>query len=231
MNNGLMNSFQDKWYQENYSKVNASAAPGGIFFKVLHTSLELGRKTNYGLKIFEVGGHTGEHVPFVKDDWRGTGSYTSIDIRMIDEKEVDSVATTGVDFQQQDVSKMIFPNEYFDRVISTCLLHHVDNPLKTFEEIRRVTKVGGVVDIFLPNDPGATYRALRAITTLRVARRLDILEEAQLMHALEHRNHFLGIKQIAKKVFENDTLKVVGFPFVLDFYNLNAFSVFRICRK
>ena len=37
-------------------------------------------------------------------------------------------------------------------------------------------------------------------------------------------------EQLAKKVFENDDIKVKCFPFYFQFYNLNVFTILRIIK-
>ena len=226
-----MEEFQNNWYADFYNKVNVTATETSIFSKFLHWALERGHKSNYGLDILEVGSNRGEHVKYVKDDWKFLGSYLATDIRSLGSKELNKLTALGVSYQEQNVEKLTFPDNHFDRVISTCLFHHIANPIKGFQEVRRVTKIGGNIDILLPNDPGLMYRSLRRLTTIRKASELNLKNVAELVHALEHRNHYLALSVIAAKVFEGDLIKTFGFPFYFDIYNLNAFTVLRITKQ
>jgi SAM-dependent methyltransferase len=134
----------------------------------------------------------------------------------------------GAESQVANVENLPFANKSFDRVISTCLFHHLENPIKGFEQIRRVTKVGGKISILIPNDPGIVYRALRRITTLRNAKKLNLFTEAQIIHAIEHRNHYLGLESLLEYDFKNDELVTRSFPFYWRSYNMNAVTVFEI---
>lgn len=222
----------EDWYLEKYNKVNVSAIEGSIFARVLLRSLERQYKSNFGLEILEVGCNRGEHVKFVKNDWRlGSGSYLATDIRSLDRKLLNHFSNLGVTYEIQDVECLNLDENKFDRVVSTCLFHHLKDPYVAFKEVRRVTKIGGKIDILLPNDPGMVYLFLRRITTVRNARKLNLGAEEEFVHAIEHRNDFLSLLVLARRVFKNDQLKENGFPFYWNVYNLNAFTILSIVKK
>jgi SAM-dependent methyltransferase len=133
-----------------------------------------------------------------------------------------------VENQIADVESLPFADKSFDRVISTCLFHHLDNPIKGFEQLRRVTKDGGKVSILIPNDPGIVYRSLRRATTLQNAKKLGLYTEAEFIHAIEHRNHYLQLKTLLESQFKKDKIFSSSFPFKFSSYNLNALTVFHI---
>jgi len=138
--------------------------------------------------------------------------------------------SSGIDFQIQDAQALSFPENKFDRVISTCVLHHLIYPELALLEMRRVAKPGGRISIALPTDPGITYRFLRLITTVRNARRFELNSELEIVHAFEHRNHYLGIIPLICEVFKNDLIRKSNRPFGLFGYHLNAFTVFQITK-
>jgi hypothetical protein len=96
------------------------------------------------------------------------------------------------------------------------------------QSARRVIKPNGVISIALPNDPGIVYRLLRAMTTLRYARKVNKKTEIQLIHAKEHRNHFLSLEWLIREIFAKDEIKKASFPFVINSYNLNAMTIYQI---
>jgi SAM-dependent methyltransferase len=104
----------------------------------------------------------------------------------------------------------------------------LDYPIKGFEELRRVTKEGGKISILIPNDPGIVYRLLRRLTTLRHAKKINLFAEAEIIHAIEHRNHYLQLETLLRYVFKNDELITRSFPFKWRCYNLNAITVFEV---
>jgi ubiquinone/menaquinone biosynthesis C-methylase UbiE len=222
-----MEDFLKDFYTKYYNTINVTAINESFFSKVMHKTIEIEYKINLGLTILEVGGHSGEHVPYVKN-YRSAASYLIVDILDLNKQQKNHFRNLGVKYEKQNVENLKFSDNSFDRVISTCLFHHLSDPLKGFQEIRRVTKVGGHIDILFANDPGLMYRFLRNITSVRRAAKLNLKKELEYVHAIEHRNHFLGLKSLAKKVFDSDTIKFVGFPFHVDIFNLNAFTILRI---
>jgi len=213
----------EEWYKVNYSRVNATAVSNSLANKVLHKLIEKPFKSNLGLEILEVGANRGEHLKFVHPDFL---RYVMTDLRPIVNLIQGGIAR--VENQIADVESLPFADKSFDRVISTCLFHHLENPIKGFEQLRRVTKDGGKVSILIPNDPGIVYRFLRRVTTLRNAKKLSLYTEAELIHAIEHRNHYLQLKTLLESQFKNDKILVSSFPFKFSSYNLNALTVFHI---
>ncbi len=215
---------QASWYEHNYSKICASAIPDSLVFKYAHKSLEKGFKTNAGLNILEIGANKGEHVSFVSNDFK---KYTLLDIR---HPKFLNFENPKIKFQLGDVEKLPFKDRTYDRIISTCVFHHLNDPIQGLQEIRRVVRIGGHISILLPCDPGIMYRALRRLTTLRTARRYNLLDEVQLVHALEHQNHFLSLRILINWVFKSDVIKNTFLPFYIPSYNLNAITVIKIRR-
>jgi len=212
----------DKWYESDYSKINASANPSSFAYNYMHKSMEKDFRSNSGLEILEIGANIGEHLPFVSQDFN---SYTMTDIR---ETKILNLGNPKVKFKLADVEALPFQDGSFDRIISTCVFHHLKDPVKGLEELKRVVRVGGSITILLPNDPGVLYRALRGITTLRASKKKGLYKEVQLVHALEHRNHYLSLITLIKWVFENDKIKLRFQPFRVPSYNLNALTVVNI---
>jgi phosphatidylethanolamine/phosphatidyl-N-methylethanolamine N-methyltransferase len=223
----------DIWYRDNYNRINSTAVPNSLSNRILHKIIEKPFNSNLDLRILEVGANAGEHLPYVAADFL---SYTMTDIRplesnaILDELRSKHKFAGAINFQIADVQALPFENENFDRVISTCLFHHLEDPMEAFEEVRRVTKIGGTISILVPNDPGILYRILRGVTTLRTAKKFGLLEEVQLVHALEHNNHFLQLRTLLKYVFRKDRIILSSFPFKLNCYNINALTVFHVIK-
>lgn len=220
-----------QWYEDNYNRINITAVQNSFSNRILHKLIERPFKSNAKFSILEVGANTGEHLPFVADNFT---SYLMTDIRPLNQSfTVEGLATelsenARIEFQIADVQSLEFEDNTFDRTISTCLFHHLDKPMEAFREVRRVTKIGGMISILIPNDPGILYRILRRITTLRLAKKYNCYDQAQLVHTIEHRNHYLQLESLLHEVFRNDDIKTSSFPFVFRNYNLNAITVFHI---
>ncbi len=222
------NHENEDWYQSKYSEVNATAIKDSAANKILHRLIEKPFKSNANLTLLEVGSNAGEHLEFVFPDF---ASYLMTDIRPMQMDTYLDGHNNRIKFEIADVQALQYPDETFDRVISTCLFHHLTDPLAGFSEIRRVTKIGGVVSILIPNDPGILYRILRHATTNRNARKRGIEAKAKLNHALEHRNHYLQLVELLQEVFKSDRIVQNNFPFHIKGYDLNALTTFHIQRK
>jgi SAM-dependent methyltransferase len=221
----------EDWYAENYNNINASGIEGGIYSKFLHKFLELPFKLSnrgvVGISILEVGANIGEHIPYVSHNWK---SYVATDIRSPSKNNLELIKNLGASFKIADVENLPFADGEFDRVISTCLLHHLKNPDKGLREMRRVLKNQGSLSILLPNDPGVLYRKLWNLTTLRKAKEKSLGSATVINHERQHRNHYLDLKILIEENFKNDKIRIIGFPFVFQNYSLNVLSVVYIVK-
>ncbi|MGY1708169.1 class I SAM-dependent methyltransferase [Geodermatophilus sp. SYSU D00758] len=212
----------DDWYRDHYSHV-AATADGSFFERFMHRAME--RRFNGADRfpeVLEVGGNRGEHVPYVRHSY---DRYLLTDLRrpvVLEALESDA----RIEPQACDVTRMSFESGRFDRVISTCLLHHVGSPLDALSEMRRVARpAGGVVTILVPTDPGLAYRAGRALTSVRAARKRGIATMQELVHAIDHRNHFRSVYTQVRHVFRGDDVTVDWYPWRAPSVELNAFVV------
>jgi ubiquinone/menaquinone biosynthesis C-methylase UbiE len=237
---------ESEWYEQNYNRISVTAKQNSFANKIMHKLIELPFKTNSNIDILEVGANRGEHIIYVKSDFL---SYTMTDIReeSINPHDLNEIKKKlwerrgghlmneplggGVTFLAADVQELPFKSESFDRVISTCLFHHLGDPLKGFQELRRVTRKDQTISILIPNDPGMMYRFLRRVTLLRNARKLGLLDEARYVHALAHPNNFPHLSVILHNVFSEDTIIQKNYPFFFSSYDLNIFTVFHITKK
>jgi ubiquinone/menaquinone biosynthesis C-methylase UbiE len=174
-------------------------------------------------KVLEVGSGEGEHLDFVE---HGFNEYVMLDLR---KTELDSKWNLDerIKTLEGNAESLPFETGEFDRVISTCLLHHVERPELVLSEIERVLSPNGTATIFLSCDPGLMVRILRRVTTARSAKSKGF-RGYNLMIAREHRNHFGSILEIAQFVFRDRALTVKYYPFVLGSWNLNGYAILTI---
>ena len=121
-----------------------------IFFKYQRPRLaKYLKSTNFDNgKVLDVGCGYGQYSPMLG------GDYTGIDL----EKEAIEVCRKNYPnktFLEMDATKLDFPDNSFDLVISTLMFHHLteDQFVRATEEIKRVLKPGGhfwLVDIVMP---------------------------------------------------------------------------------
>ena len=195
----------------------------GWYVRQAHLALEQTKKTiTGGGAIIEVGGNIGEHIPFVEKsfykytltDYRDTGFVTE---------------NPKIIFQIVDVHKTPYSDNSFDRVIATCLLHHLDHPIIALQEIRRIVKAGGLVSISLPCDPGFAYRMAKKWGVSKRWKKSGI-NNPEYFHYSQHKNHYPAIDSYIKEIFREDKIDRKFWPFQLNSWNLNLFATYQITK-
>ena len=133
--------FMSSWYSQMYES-HTYGGLAGIAQDWMHRSLERGYSHSTAFsRLLEVGGNVGEHVPFVKhafDEYLLTDLHDSLS-----EEQRAKLAASSISFSTADVQALPWDPGTFDRVVNTCLLHHVPDPELALMEIRRVLKDGG----------------------------------------------------------------------------------------
>lgn len=223
--NDEIDEFVKSWYSIHYSKVNSSANPKSAAFRIMHSMIESPYDTNSELAILEIGCNNGEHIDFVAKGWK---EYIACDIRIPAKNVISAMNKKNVKFIQADIMNLPFENNHFDRVIITCLLHHLSNPIESLLNVRKVLKLNGNLDLLLPNDPGILYRLIKYLTSGRRAKKYNVYDDLKKIDAIEHRNHYLSLMQMIKIVFQDDVIKITSFPFLFNNFNLNAITIIKV---
>lgn len=214
---------QEVFYRDYYKSIIFGNGFGPRAIRKTHDSMEKPFKKQSFDTVLEIGGGTGEHLSFIKHEYL---KYFLTDIK----KPIlnsDFVGNEKIICQQANAEDLPFPDYTFDRVIATCLLHHVEKPELVLSEILRVMKPEGVATIFLTCDPGILVRMLRSISTARTAKKAGF-KGYKLMVARDHRNHVASLLQMTQYVFRNRRQKISYFPFRLRSWNLNGYVVIQI---
>jgi phosphatidylethanolamine/phosphatidyl-N-methylethanolamine N-methyltransferase len=228
-----MSEFQSDYYSKHYWNIHYKGLLGA-FTKGYHKKIERGRNSNdFYENVLEIGGGTGEHIEFVRHSF---SIYTLLDIS----ESPDGLRRIASDprslqfqFVLADASSVPFEDSTFDRVVSTCVLHHVSNLERTLTEVRRVAKNGAVIDLYVPCDPGMMYRWIRHWTShLKQKSSMDLSwTQVKYLWALEHQNHYLGIMALIKGVFAIDNIRIARYPSPWLSWNFNLFSVVTVKLK
>jgi ubiquinone/menaquinone biosynthesis C-methylase UbiE len=214
----------DEDFYSKYYAVTTNQGATGILHKIAHRQLESNLHEKSFSKILEIGANDGEHFKFVKIDF---DEYVMTDISYKQEKEKFVFKNRKVAKQYADVQKLPFKANSFQRVITSCVLHHVANPFQALEEIRRVCQPGGTVSIHLSADPSILYRALWRVGSERKLKKLNPGLDYRFMHAREHVGNCFSIEKILKSVFSEDRILRRRFPFPWS-WNLNLHSTYQI---
>lgn len=212
-----MEIIQKKFYENNYNDI-VSKSIFSLGHKYMHTKMEIKEKPEEYERVLEIGVGFGEHKKYIN---YGKFVY-GIDLKIHQSKIKESYL-----FSQGDAQSLPYKSKIFDRVIVTCLLHHLSNPIKALQEIKRVVnpKFDNQITILVPCDPGIGYRLSRI--GIRFKLKKSNFDHA-LIHYLEHQNSYPAIDTAIKYVFGDEKVKVTYYPFRLKSWDLNIFSVYNI---
>jgi phosphatidylethanolamine/phosphatidyl-N-methylethanolamine N-methyltransferase len=217
------NLFDCYYHSGKYDEDLRSGASGHLMrrFETLMES-PFGRQDRFPLTV-EVGSGAGGHLDFVRHSY---DRYVETDIR---DYRSDTACDPRRPFLFANAEALPFAEDSVDRIISTCLLHHVTNPLAALSQWRSAVRPGGVITIFLPCDPGLLWRLGRRVGPRRKAVKHGI--DYDFLMALSHRNHVGSLVAVIDRVFANDTVRRSGFPIpFLDSWNLNLAFVYQITK-
>jgi phosphatidylethanolamine/phosphatidyl-N-methylethanolamine N-methyltransferase len=222
----------EDYYKKDYTNIHYQGLLGG-FTGLYHRLIELTSDNRLGGEILEIGAGEGEHLKYVNPNF---SKYILSDISVRKNLDLDrkiaSYAALGIEVLQieADAANLPFGDATFDRIISTCVLLHMNDPQAALREMRRVAKPGGLVSIYLPCDPGAVYRWVRHFGShLKQARKSkSTLSTVKYLWALEHRNHFLSISLMIKECFGRDNVKTFRYPIQWLSWNFNFFVILQI---
>jgi phosphatidylethanolamine/phosphatidyl-N-methylethanolamine N-methyltransferase len=219
----------DKWYQEQYRK-STYGGLAGLGQKFAHASLERNYNSSHLFEtVLEVGGNVGEHLPFVRHSFK---KYILSDLNMpVIDPAFERHSSGLVSCIQADVEALPLADLSVDRVLSTCVFHHVNNPEQAFSEVHRVLKQGGRADILLPSDPGFLYRLGRGIGPKRTARQAGLGDVKSLVDARDHINHVHGLLRLARHVFRSDHIEARTFPIVRLTWNTSLWTSLRVSKS
>jgi phosphatidylethanolamine/phosphatidyl-N-methylethanolamine N-methyltransferase len=202
----------------------------GSLYSFVHRCLEKPfTKKSYYPKILELGGGDGQHLPFVNCNY---DEYIISDITKPNEKLIKFLTTQkNIKFMQVDAHNLSkFKNDYFDRIIVTCLIVHLSDPYKALIEWRRVLKPGGQITIYVAPEPGFLLRLTRAIIFWPKARRLGNLTPWCSTYN-EHQIHYLSATSSVKSVFRSDKLVHKRYPTKMVSWNFSFFDIFHLTKE
>jgi ubiquinone/menaquinone biosynthesis C-methylase UbiE len=223
----------DDYYESVYEKYlfsGGAQALGITYFEKQIENFWINATPN---SVLEIGGGSGEHLPFL--NYVPIEKYVSLDLReSSNQRYIESLPSDlkkKLIFVKGDAQDLPFDDNSFDRVFSTCLLHHVDDVLGVILEAKRVTKHGGEIAFVFPTDPGLLNHFVKRMISYRKMRKVSSVRP-QLFYALEHKNHVFSIIELIKFAFQDDELHFHYRPFAFfKSWNLNLLVVAKIIRK
>lgn len=227
MDKGIFDSYLDSYYAK-FDQINYAGC-SGFGMRVIWNKMESIHAGGHFPRVLELGATNLQHLKFVGHTF---DEYIATDIRALKIDELNKANIPNkVKFELQDATRILYPDNSFDRTLTTCLFHHIAKPEIAMQEMLRVTKPGGVISFSLPCDPGLMLRALRRITTRRRAIQLfrkSELPDPRLIWALEHRNHISGIQILLSEVFKNHKVLKRGFPISTRAWNVGIWEFYDV---
>jgi ubiquinone/menaquinone biosynthesis C-methylase UbiE len=214
----------ESYYKNSYAMIHGDSRLR-LADKIFHKELERYSAPNLNFEnVLEIGSGNYEHLPHVQHAFK---TYTCVDLREPTRPTPKSVGKTS--FVKADATSLPFPDSSFDRVLSTCLLMHLNDPVGALEEWARVLKPGGILEFMVPCEPGVALTTFQRLFSEPNARTYGISEKTyRLVTAYDHVSSFPRIKTLFEACFKEGT-KIRYFPFNwLPNYNLNAFAIFRV---
>ena len=192
----------------------------------VHRQMESPYGSMHFSRILEIGAGIGEHSKFVESTF---DQYFMTDIR------VDLLLSAlpprpNLVIEEQNVQNLSYPDHFFDRVIMTCVLAHVPDPMVALSEIKRVSVPGAFVTIYVPCEPGIALRLARQFTTLPKNRKVGVPDPA-FHHYREHVHYYLALNHFIRKVFSGSRIRSRYFPLPFGTWNTNLYRIYQIHVK
>ena len=223
-------SLVDDYYQHYYGKI--------------HSNLESNKKISFHFKlessyskldnfpiVLELGAGNSNHSKFVKHAFE---IYLATDIRTIKndlllEIEPGFIPNQSGSYKcKADARELGYLTNSVDRIVTGCLLLHLDNPVNVLEEWLRVLKPGGVVDTVIPNDQSLFVKLYRSLYSRRKSKKLGFAD-FDLVNAFEHCSYYERVFLLVKATFPAQQFEFVHYPPVIGSIRaLRAYSILRL---
>ena len=179
-------------------------------------------------KILEIGAGRGEFYEYIENNFQ---SYLMTDISDWGKNHILELGKKDprIKFEQQNIEDIKYEDNYFDRIIVSCVIAHVTEPFKALEEVRRVTKPGGVISIFISTDPSILLRIARKVFTERKMKNLSI--PYKLLNSIQHRNTPTSILDMVDWIYQKDKVEKDYLPFKIKSWNLSTHLIVNIKKS
>ncbi len=164
----------------------------------------------------------GSH-PLAEEDLFSNSNGICSDIRIPDSEILNHFKKP---FIQLNIEKLPFKSNCFDAVFMNCLLVHLNNPVIALQELRRVTKPGGVILAVVPCDDGILLRLYQKLITNRKVASISGMN-AKYINAIDHIVSTRRMLTLIKMIFESKHTKYY-YPFKIFSINLNFFIIIKI---
>lgn len=218
-----MNSSELDVYREGLYHEVINKGLVGKQMAFFHKLIERPYKKSHFRKILEIGAGIGEHLPYVRASWN---EYVMTDIRI--DRLLESVSESAdIKVKQADATQLPFDNNEFDRVLTTCVLPHVSDPVRALSEVHRVIRPGGSISIYIPCEPGLLLRVARRLSTSLKFRKLGVADP-YFEHFREHVHYYSALNHYILREFRTSTVRARYWPFPFLTWNFNLVKIYQI---
>ena len=199
----------------------------GVFMRYCHRNLEKFKSEEVYSKILEIGAGTAPHLPYIKHKFQHYYVAETSDFA------INHLKNAGIEnLVKYEGVKLPFENLFFDRIIISHVLEHINNPEEFLIEMMRTLKRGGVLSISLPTDPGLLWRSSRNMIKLFVLNRTQKLSniEYDYINSTEHINSIFNLRNIIKYHYRNN-IQETFLPFRIRLPDINLFYNVHIIKS
>jgi ubiquinone/menaquinone biosynthesis C-methylase UbiE len=226
----LKSNLLEDYYKNAYAKLFYSKSILSFGIGYSHKQLEKIFKNKMPHYVLEIGGGSGEHLPYVRHV--PIEKYISLDLKApknnFYRRFISNEFAKKLEFVKGDAEDLKYDKFTFDRIVVPCVLAHVDDVIAVLFEIKRVAKKNSEIGILLPTDPGILNRLIKYLFTYRRLKHLTTYSP-KLINAFEHKNHVSGLMAQISYVFSSDDLKFIYKPFsLIKSWNFNLLIVAKI---
>ena len=199
----------------------------GFAMRYCHRQLEKFNRIKKYSKVLEIGAGTAPHIDYLKHDCdeyfiAETSSYAIEHYKGM--KNVKPFSYDG--------TNLPFEDNFFDRIIISHCLEHINNPEKFLFEMMSKLKEGGVLSISLPTDPGLLWRLGRLIIKHFIVNRTYNVskEEYEYINATEHINSIFTLINLIRYNFKNQ-IEEHYLPLRIKLLDINLFYIVHITKS
>ena len=198
----------------------------GVFMRYCHRNLEKFKSEEVYSKILEIGAGTAPHLPYIKHKFQHYYVAETSDFA------IDYLKKAGLEkVIKYDGKNLPFDDAFFDRIIISHVLEHVNNPEEFIMEMMSKLKKGGILSISLPTDPGLLWRASRNMIKILSLNRSQKLSDMEYdyVNSIEHINSIFNLRTIIKYHYRNN-IQETFLPFRIRLPDINIFYNVHITK-
>jgi len=198
----------------------------GFTTRYCHRQLEKFKREKKYSKVLEIGASTLPHIDYLKHDYDEYFIVETSSVALEFYKEMRNIKAYSY-----DGVNLPFEDNFFDRIIISQCLEHINEPEKFLFEMINKLKKDGVLSISLPTDPGLLWRLGRLFIKYFIVRRTYNIskEEYEYKNAIEHVNSIFTLINLIRYNFKNQ-IDESFLPFKINLVDLNLFYNVHITK-